>query len=202
MPLVSPYGDLAQRKVDYWRNSEVINLKKTATSIYWRIICLFMLFIEIQPLNCLEAKYVRNWKSETLWWALHPVRETKLCIYRPCLLDREPLRTCGDPIGACRIFSHNFPQKQWVGGGGVNVTRPSWPILIRYKRKGVEIWVNSLPALQYYLYSDEKLKPQMRIFNFFSFDARIINVIDQEPAVAFLHVLITHFSNWILFLDF
>jgi hypothetical protein len=27
---VSPYGDLAQRKADYWRTNEVKNLKKIA----------------------------------------------------------------------------------------------------------------------------------------------------------------------------
>jgi hypothetical protein len=30
LPLVSPYGDLAQRKVDYWRTNEGKNLKKIA----------------------------------------------------------------------------------------------------------------------------------------------------------------------------
>jgi hypothetical protein len=30
LPLVSPNGDLAQRKVDYWRINEVKNLKKIA----------------------------------------------------------------------------------------------------------------------------------------------------------------------------
>ncbi len=29
-PLVSPYGDLAQRKTDYWRTNEGKNLKKIA----------------------------------------------------------------------------------------------------------------------------------------------------------------------------
>jgi hypothetical protein len=33
---------------------------------------------------------VGNWKNETHLWALHPVSETKLCIYRPCLLDMGP----------------------------------------------------------------------------------------------------------------
>ncbi len=30
VPLVSPYGDLAQRKTDYWRTNEGKNLKKIA----------------------------------------------------------------------------------------------------------------------------------------------------------------------------
>jgi hypothetical protein len=42
----------------------------------------------------LEAKCVGNWNSEPHWWALQSVKETKLCIYRPCLLD---MGTAKDP---------------------------------------------------------------------------------------------------------
>jgi hypothetical protein len=54
----------------------------------------------------------------------HPVRETKLCIYRPCLLD---MGTAKDPHLSQRSavdqwelakYSHYFRQKnRWVGGG-------------------------------------------------------------------------------------
>jgi hypothetical protein len=56
----------------------------------------------------------------------------------PCLLATLGRR----PIGACRIFSHNFPQKNsgW-GGGGVYYSHPSLPISIRYKQDGVRIQV-------------------------------------------------------------
>jgi hypothetical protein len=77
----------------------------------------------------------------------HPVRETRLCIYRPCLLATLGRR----PIGACQIFSHNFPQKNknsggGGGGGGVYYTRPSLPISpisIKYKQEGVRIRVKT-----------------------------------------------------------
>jgi hypothetical protein len=80
--------------------------------------------------------------------ALHPVRETRLCIYRPCLLDREPLRT---------LISRNAATDQWEraeysrttfrrqtvgGGGGVYYTSPSLPIFIKYKQEGVGIRVS------------------------------------------------------------
>jgi len=57
----------------------------------------------------------------------HPVRETRLCIYRPCLLATLSRR----PIGVCQIFYHNFLQKKCgLGGGDLYYTRPSLPIWI------------------------------------------------------------------------
>jgi hypothetical protein len=50
---VSPYGDLAQRKVDYWRTNEVKNLKK------------LIIHKHLLKNNVLQAKCVENWKSET-----------------------------------------------------------------------------------------------------------------------------------------
>ncbi len=72
---MSPYGDLAQRKTDYWRTNKGKNLKKIVNPL------------EIQPL---EAKCVGNWKSEILCWAHYLVRNKKIvkfCVYRPCSLD-------------------------------------------------------------------------------------------------------------------
>jgi hypothetical protein len=49
------------------------------------------------------------------------------------------------PIGACQIFSHNFPQKNsgWGGGGvgGVYYTCPSLPISISINKEDVRIRV-------------------------------------------------------------
>ncbi len=54
---------MKERKIDYWKTNEVRNLKKITnpqTSIYYRIICLFMFFIEIQPLYCFRGKMCRK----------------------------------------------------------------------------------------------------------------------------------------------
>ncbi len=80
IPLVSPYGDLAQRKSDYWRTNEDKNLKKIANpqafSVEQFVFSVFL--FQFSNYSVLEAKCVGNWKSEILWWAHHPVRETKL----------------------------------------------------------------------------------------------------------------------------
>ncbi len=103
-----------------------------------------MLFIEIQPLYCFRGKMCRKLEKWDPLMGSHPVRETRLCIYRPCFLT-----TLGrQPIGACRIFSHSFPQKNsgW-GCGGEHYTRPSLPILIKYKQESVRIQVFTLSTL-------------------------------------------------------
>ncbi len=103
-----------------------------------------MIFIEIQPLYCFWGKMCRKLEKWDPLMGSHPVRETRLCIYRPCLLTTLGRRQ----IGASRIFSHNFPQKNsgWGGGGGgVYYTRPSLPISIKYKQEGVRIRVK-LPS--------------------------------------------------------
>ncbi len=73
-----------------------------------------MLFIEIQPLYCFRGKMCKKLEKRDPLMGSHPVSETRLCIYRPCLLA-----TLGrQPIGACRIFLHNFPQKNSGWGVG------------------------------------------------------------------------------------
>jgi hypothetical protein len=89
---VSPYGDLVQRKTEYWRTNEGKNLKKIANpqafSVEQFVFSYFSL--KFSHYTVLEAKCVENWKSEILWWAHYLVRNKKiikLCVYRPCSLD-------------------------------------------------------------------------------------------------------------------
>ena len=89
---MSPYGDLAQRKTDYWRTNEGKNLKKIAIpqafSVEQFVFSDFSL--KFSHYTVLEAKCVGNWKSEILWWAHYLVRNKKIvkfCVYRPCSLD-------------------------------------------------------------------------------------------------------------------
>ncbi len=53
-----PYEDLAEIKVDYWRTIEVKNVKKLL--ILKHLICVFILFIEIQPLYCFRGKMCKK----------------------------------------------------------------------------------------------------------------------------------------------
>jgi hypothetical protein len=64
---VSPYGDLAQRKVDYWRTNEVKNLKKMLIHKHSQKNILYFLdfLLKFSSYIVLEAKCVGNWKSET-----------------------------------------------------------------------------------------------------------------------------------------
>ncbi len=86
-----PYGDLAQRKTDYWRTNKGKNLKKIANpqafSVEQFVFSYFWLKMSLYIV--LEAKYVRNWKSEIHWWAHYLVRNKKMKkfgMYRPCSL--------------------------------------------------------------------------------------------------------------------
>jgi hypothetical protein len=90
-----------------------------------RIICVFILFIEIQTLYCFRGKMCRKLeeKVRSPVWAHYPVRETKL--YRPCLLD---MRTAKALIShkarlltnrsGSNILAQLPEEKQWVGSGG------------------------------------------------------------------------------------
>ncbi len=99
---MSPFGDLAQRKTDYWRTNEGKNLKKIANPKTFSVEqCVFRLFIDFQPLYCFRGKCVGNWKSEILRWAHYLVRNKKIvkfCVYRPCSLDmRHAYASCPPP---------------------------------------------------------------------------------------------------------
>jgi len=64
-PLVSPYGDLTEVKLDYCITTEVKKKKNFlknsySTSIFCRIIYIFLLFIEIQPLYFLRGKMCKK----------------------------------------------------------------------------------------------------------------------------------------------
>jgi hypothetical protein len=131
LPLVSPCGDLSQRKVDYWRSNEVKNLKKSK-SIYCRIICLFILFIEIQPLYCFRGKMCRTLeKWDPLMGSLSSKRSqtSKFYIYRPCFLDmRSTLAphllqgSAADQLERAEYSRTTFRRKTVGGGRGVCIT--------------------------------------------------------------------------------
>jgi hypothetical protein len=111
-----------------------------------------MLFIEIQPFYCFRGKMCRKLEKWDPLMASHPMRETRLCIYRPCLLATLGRR----PIGACRIFSHNFPQKNsgWGGVGAcitlaphyqyrLSINRRVWGFGIKSKKVGCHLSLSS-----------------------------------------------------------
>ncbi len=90
--MVSPYGDLAQRKTDYWRTNEGKNLKKIANpqafSVEQFVFSDFSL--KFSHYTVLKQKGEGNWKSEILWWAHYLVRNKKIvkyCEYRLWWLD-------------------------------------------------------------------------------------------------------------------
>jgi hypothetical protein len=133
LPLVSPYGDLAQRKVDdYWRTNEVNNLKNIANQQAFTVEQFVFSYFSLKfgHYIVLEAKCVGNWKSETHWWAHYPVQcrskrnqTSKFCSYRPCLLVWEPLLpliSCNARLPTNRgwpnILAQLSTEKQWVGG--------------------------------------------------------------------------------------
>ncbi len=92
----------------------------------YRIFCVFFLFIEIQPLYCLEAKCVGNWKSEAHWWALIQWEKPDFILVGPAYWIWDPLRTLvsrntlpSTNRSVPNILAQLSPEKQWVGGGGV-----------------------------------------------------------------------------------
>ncbi len=85
-----------------------------------------MLFIEIQPLYCFRGKMCRKLEKWDPLMGSH--------------LNAQPSTNRSVP----NIVAQLSAEKQWVGGGGcggVYYTRPSLPILIKYKQQGVRIRV-------------------------------------------------------------
>ncbi len=130
---MSPYGDLTQRKLDYWRTNEVKNLEKIANPQAFTVEYVLSYFsFNFSHYIVLEAKCVRNWKSGTHWRAHYPVRETKLpnfAFISPAYWIWEPLLPLISPNARLptkrsgpNILAQLSAEKQWVGGWGVCIT--------------------------------------------------------------------------------
>ncbi len=165
---MSPYGDLAQRKTDYWRTNEGKNLKKIAnpqTFIIESFSFLYFLW-KFSHDTVLEAKCVGNWKSEILWWAHYLVRNKKIVkfgVYRLFSLDvrRAYASHALPPAPAQRVpppqhvaetryrdslglSVRNRSPGGWGGGWRESPARPSFPVSIGYTRDGVAIRVKTI----------------------------------------------------------